>query len=238
MNEHQRTVAVPAACLIAVLAIGQVAFAGSDEETWSFDELTTGQDIAWVASTNVDPNADQYDSTYEITLVEVGVEWLGIPFGSFDVTDQIPAELLSNSGSAPGPAPITILNESIIFPEPPATTAVGADLLMGINGAGNGFLDATNIVLGTYEVDLGFPIGVQTVDIVSLRVAGQVTVAAINNAVTADLDGDGTVGPADLAILLGGWGPCPGLPDKCPADLDGDGAVGAADLAILLGNWG
>ncbi len=50
----------------------------------------------------------------------------------------------------------------------------------------------------------------------------------------ADLDGDGAVGAADLAELLGSWGPCEG----CPADLDGDGAVGPFDLALLLGNWG
>ena len=50
----------------------------------------------------------------------------------------------------------------------------------------------------------------------------------------ADLDGDGSVSAADLAILLGSWGPCPG----CPADFDGDGSVGAADLAQLLGSWG
>jgi hypothetical protein len=50
----------------------------------------------------------------------------------------------------------------------------------------------------------------------------------------ADLDGDGNVGAFDLAMLLGGWGPCPG----CPADMDGDGAVGPFDLALLLGDWG
>ncbi|MCH7996081.1 MAG: hypothetical protein IIB57_16770 [Planctomycetes bacterium] len=50
----------------------------------------------------------------------------------------------------------------------------------------------------------------------------------------ADLDGDGAVGPADLAELLGSWGPCP----DCPADLDGNGQVGPFDLALLLGNWG
>ena len=53
----------------------------------------------------------------------------------------------------------------------------------------------------------------------------------------ADLDGDGMVGPADLAILLGNWGPC-GDCGNCPADLDGDCTVGATDLAILLGSWG
>ncbi|MCA9290693.1 MAG: hypothetical protein KDA25_06170 [Phycisphaerales bacterium] len=48
-----------------------------------------------------------------------------------------------------------------------------------------------------------------------------------------DLDGDGSVGPADLAALLAAWGPCSG----CAADLDGDGTVGPADLALLLANW-
>ncbi len=51
---------------------------------------------------------------------------------------------------------------------------------------------------------------------------------------SVDLDGSGNVGAADLAELLGSWGPCPG----CPADFDDDDQVGASDLAILLGAWG
>ncbi len=50
----------------------------------------------------------------------------------------------------------------------------------------------------------------------------------------ADLDGNGSVGAPDLALLLGNWGPCP----DCPMDLDGNGIVGAPDLAMLLGTWG
>ena len=50
----------------------------------------------------------------------------------------------------------------------------------------------------------------------------------------ADLDGNGSVGPIDLATLLGGWGPNPGH----PADFDEDGVVGPIDLATLLGAWG
>jgi hypothetical protein len=46
-------------------------------------------------------------------------------------------------------------------------------------------------------------------------------------------NGDCSVNAADLAVLLGAWGPCVG----CAADLDGDGQVNAADLAILLGDW-
>ena len=48
-----------------------------------------------------------------------------------------------------------------------------------------------------------------------------------------DINGDGVVDGADLAMLLGSWGPCAG----CPADINGDGIVNGADLGILLGNW-
>lgn len=50
----------------------------------------------------------------------------------------------------------------------------------------------------------------------------------------ADLNLDGHVDAADLALVLGAWGSCVG----CPADLDGDGSVGGSDLALLLGAWG
>ncbi len=50
----------------------------------------------------------------------------------------------------------------------------------------------------------------------------------------ADLDGDNTVGPGDLARLLGNWG----VRGPAQADLNQDGIVESADLAILLGAWG
>lgn len=49
-----------------------------------------------------------------------------------------------------------------------------------------------------------------------------------------DFNGDGIVGPFDLATILGSWGPC----DDCVADLNGDGIVGPLDLATLLAAWG
>lgn len=48
----------------------------------------------------------------------------------------------------------------------------------------------------------------------------------------ADLNCDGNVGPADLALLLAGWG------GSGPGDINGDGEVGPADLALLLAAWG
>ena len=49
-----------------------------------------------------------------------------------------------------------------------------------------------------------------------------------------DLNLDGVVNAADLAVLLAFWG-VPGAP---VGDLDGDGVVAGADLAVMLGNWG
>ncbi len=48
---------------------------------------------------------------------------------------------------------------------------------------------------------------------------------------TPDFDGDGAVGAADLAFLLGAWG-------THEADLNGDATTDATDLALLLGAWG
>ncbi|MGA0871412.1 MAG: hypothetical protein ACO3SJ_00910 [Phycisphaerales bacterium] len=49
----------------------------------------------------------------------------------------------------------------------------------------------------------------------------------------ANLDGDCTVGDADLAILLSVWGT-----GGSPADLDGNGVVDGPDLTLLLSAWG
>ena len=56
-----------------------------------------------------------------------------------------------------------------------------------------------------------------------------------------DLNGDGSVGPQDIAALLNAWGPIPSDrafdPRAVDADLDGNGEVGAPDIAILLSSW-
>jgi len=49
-----------------------------------------------------------------------------------------------------------------------------------------------------------------------------------------DLNGKGGVDGSDLAIVLGGWGPC----SDCLADITDDGIVDGNDLAIVLGHWG
>lgn len=49
----------------------------------------------------------------------------------------------------------------------------------------------------------------------------------------ADLNGDGSVGPADLATLLNAWGTA-----AAAADLNGNGVVDAPDLSAMLSAWG
>ena len=51
--------------------------------------------------------------------------------------------------------------------------------------------------------------------------------------VRGDLNDDGIVNAADLAMLLAEWGSSNGA-----SDINGDGNVNAADLAIMLANWG
>lgn len=78
-------------------------------------------------------------------------------------------------------------------------------------------------------------------EVITTNNSGNLTIRVIIDAAAGgvagsnpDLDGSGEVDAADLAALLGAWGPC----GSCPEDLDGDGNVNAADLAILLGSWG
>ena len=53
-----------------------------------------------------------------------------------------------------------------------------------------------------------------------------------------DLNLDGVVNGADLGLMLGAWGACPGGTPGCLGDLNLDGVVNGADLGLLLGAWG
>jgi len=70
-----------------------------------------------------------------------------------------------------------------------------------------------------------------------LDVLGTTTNAVIVGAQTiqGDFDGDGNVGPSDLAVLISNWGTS--TFGENPYDLDGDGVVGGGDLSILFSNW-
>ncbi len=104
--------------------------------------------------------------------------------------------------------------------------------------AWNPTLSATEIrdILIATAVDIGAP-GFDPITGFG-RVNAHAALLATPNPLPADLNGDGSVGPNDLAILLGFWGACADCDGGCVGDLDGDCAVGPTDLAILLGSWG
>lgn len=115
-------------------------------------------------------------------------------------------------------------------------------------------LDGTNTIQQTQPIDPPATFTAQAIDlptvlppggtahllfdgsIASLSVTQSLTFNIVADAAAqlnpADLNGDGSVGAPDLAILLGAWG------QSGPGDLDGNGVVGAPDLALLLGAWG
>jgi len=59
--------------------------------------------------------------------------------------------------------------------------------------------------------------------------------AATCGSCPTDTDGDGDTDAADLAVLLGNWGPVDA--GDCQ-DADDNGLIDAFDLAVLLGAWG
>ena len=75
----------------------------------------------------------------------------------------------------------------------------------------------------------GFYVNIHNGPFAGGAVRGQV--GTLTPFVLGDLNCDGSVDAADLALLLGAWG------TSGPGDLNGDGIVDAADLAILLGSW-
>ncbi|MCH8964388.1 MAG: VCBS repeat-containing protein [Planctomycetes bacterium] len=121
------------------------------------------------------------------------------------------------------------------------TSSFGGDWWLFENDGGGGFtfreeFDSPVAASCALMVDIDND---RDLDLVLIDEIADVVVLMKNSGTVklGDLDGDCAVTAADLAILLGNWGPCP--PDQpCPADLNGDGTVGAADLAQLLGNWG
>jgi hypothetical protein len=190
---HSRSVAAAFACaaLVAGHASAQSASAsgagiapgpgvpvGAHSATWTFDQTTTGQDIHWVSPTSVPASASVFNTDYAISSVKVTVQYIGITFGPFDVTDQIPPEQLAGGGAIGGPAPITIMSEMLAYPAPPEPPSVAALVTTGLDAGGFGFFDATNVVLGSLQVNLGFPFGTQTVQIKSVRITGALTIHA------------------------------------------------------------
>jgi hypothetical protein len=220
-------------CCGTVLAFAPVVGVhAGDTVTWTFDQSTTGNDVFWTSPTAVSPGADSYDYSYEITSVKVDVKWSIFTFNNVDVTDEIDPKLLMSSGSISGPLPITIFDDTFVYPEPPEEPGVAADVHVFVDGSGFGQLEVTDVILGQVDYDLGPPFGTQTVTVLKIAIAGTIDITSVDLALFGDFDGDGDVDGADLGILLSAWGT-----DDDATDLNDDGTVDGADLGQFLVAW-
>lgn len=130
--------------------------------------------------------------------------------------------VLSTNLSLPAPLPLNVQG---------AFGAFGAGFYVTYTGGTLSSLDILD-ALGTYEYN-GLTVFYWTIQDGPVEPVGMIF-ESITIRLPADLDGDGAVAAADLAILLGAWGPCAG----CEADLNGDGSVDGNDLGLLLAAWG
>lgn len=97
----------------------------------------------------------------------------------------------------------------------------------------SGTIGATTLSPGTYRITFSFGVtisGAQTFVEKTLDWTLRLSTAPLTN-LPSDLDTNGVVDAADLAMLLAAWG----TPN---ADINGNGTSGADDLAVLLGSWG
>lgn len=218
------------AATLAALTVAAPAPAGPGSALWTFDLASSGDDVFWTSPSAVNPGAALYQASHQITLVEVDVTFIGIPFNNIDVTGQLPPELLAGSGSTPGPAPIVLIDQPVQYPGPPDPVCLAAHIVISLDAAGSGQAQMTGVDLGQCQLDLGF--GTVTVNLQGVRVVGQIAVAA--DKCPWDADGDGAVGITDFLEVLATWGTDPGG----PPDADGDGIVGINDFLGVLAAWG
>ncbi len=123
----------------------------------------------------------------------------------------------------------------------------GAQTLVFLTASGT-----SSFILGTGNAERPYRDGLDCPDIdpenppdpkapPPLQIYGARWYLRIDSLSVADINGDGSVSAADLALLLAQWGPIDqGEPTDATspdADLDGDHAIGAADLSLLLAEW-
>jgi hypothetical protein len=155
----------------------------------------------------------------------------------FGFTGVVGQDLDTNDDGTLDVTPWTTMNASIAFIESAAVPPVNTEYAYGdvrVGPDANGFVPSQIAFCpgdGVYTIGVFDP---------ATAPAGTETPGAGVKGCTyetgtpcpGDFDGDGAVGAADLALLLGNWG------GSGNGDLDGSGAVDAADLSSLLGAWG
>ncbi len=219
--------------IVSLLALSIALPATAQTANWSYSTSSGGENVHWVSATSVDPAADQFDYSYQITYVAVDIIFAGQVIGPNDVTADMDPALLSGTGIAQGPAPVIMMNEPILADaDADGTIDVSADMLMQINGKGFGQFDVTNVFLDDVMIDMGWPFGWQNVQIDRIYMDGTIHVTPIYIPCPSDTDGDGMVNVSDVLAAIGNWG------GSGTGDVDGNGVVNVSDLLAMVAAWG
>lgn len=202
----------------------------ANDKFYAFRDTGSGFQLLWTAPAYTEPFA-----RHAITP-DGGVTMLS-PTGRLQVRDQLTGALRAESASP-------VLSPSGFTSSMVAVDSLGRIFHNNSNGAGGSLAD-----LRAFSPTLGENWSISLVGVSqggpslasdgSLLLAGTDEVRRYWTAPPCspqDLDCNGSVGPTDIAILLGAWGPCG--KGACVADIDGDGVVGPADIAALLSAWG
>jgi len=170
---------------------------------------------------------------------------------------ELPAGSITSNGGvgwqSGGDGTVAYFSDSITFASLPEAVIVerGESAVFSVSAAGDGglayqwFFDdelledgldvsgATTEMLTISNVTCLGNAGLYRVQVTDACGSSFTPNAALIVPIAGDINGDCVVNGADLAIVLGSWGPCEG----CPADVFPDGVVDGADLAVVLGNW-
>jgi hypothetical protein len=131
-------------------------------------------------------------------------------------------------------------NRSAIGARVEVTAAGGMRTVQEVSGgAGRGSFNSLPLEFGLGAADevetifVRWPSGLPQL-VVPGVIDGRIT---ISEPTPGDVDGDGSVGFADVLAVLAGWGVCPPPPAYCLLDQDADGVVGFAEVLMILANW-
>jgi len=202
----------------------------ANDKFYAFRDTGSGFQLLWSAPAYTEPFA-----RHAVTP-DGGVTMLG-PDGRLQVRDQLTGALRSQSTNP-------VLSPSGFTSSLIAVDALGRIFHNNSHGAGSSVADI-RAFSPTLSQDWSVSIAGVSQGGPSLAADGSLVVASTGGVrrywtappcVPEDLDCDGEIGAADIAILLGSWGPCG--KGACTADIDGDGSVGPADLTALLAAWG
>lgn len=225
-----------AAVGLCVVLVGTGGVFAEDIQTWPFDLETWGEDVYWTSPTAVDNTAPTYHLSHEITEVWVTVEFMGFPI-DVDVTGEVDPNMLSGASTDPGPPPMTVYEDTVVYPDP-NDPGLSAYVVIALNAEGYGTASVTEVYLGEIEVEIP-PFGMVTVPVQRIQVIGTLTAHALDYAI-GDMNCDGVVDFGDINAFVLALTDPDGYAAAYPhcnllmGDCDGNGELDFGDINAFV----